>query len=95
MLPVALVGAYGIINQYCLKMIGGPIGGLIADKILKSPSKYLFYTFCISTLALVALILLPHESMPVYLGMVCTLGFGAIVLRNEPCFCPDWGSENR
>ena len=44
LLPVALVGAYGIINQYCLKMVGGPIGGLIADKILKSPSKYLFYT---------------------------------------------------
>ena len=58
LLPVALVGAYGIINQYCLKMVGGPIGGLIADKILKSPSKYLFYTFCASTVALVALILL-------------------------------------
>ena len=57
LLPVALVGAYGIINQYCLKMVGGPIGGLIADKILKSPSKYLFYTFCVSTVALVALIL--------------------------------------
>lgn len=67
-------------------MIGGPIGGLIADKILKSPSKYLFYTFCISTLALVALILLPHESMPVYLGMVCTLGFGAIVFTQRAVF---------
>lgn len=55
LLPVALVGAYGIINQYCLKMVGGPIGGLIADKILKSPSKYLFYTFCASTVALVGL----------------------------------------
>ncbi len=35
LLPVALVGAYGMINQYCLKMIGGPIGGMILDKILK------------------------------------------------------------
>lgn len=68
LLPVALVGAYGIINQYCLKMIGGPIGGMISDKILKSPSKYLCYTFIISTAALVLLIMLPHESMPVYLG---------------------------
>jgi hypothetical protein len=33
-------------------MVGGPIGGLIADKILKSPSKYLFYTFCASTVAI-------------------------------------------
>ena len=86
LLPVALVGAYGIINQYCLKMVGGPIGGLIADKILKSPSKYLFYTFCASTVALVALILLPHESMPVYLGMICTLGFGAIVFTQRAVF---------
>lgn len=61
-------GAYGIINQYCLKMIGGPIGGMISDKILKSPSKYLCYTFIISTAALVLLIALPHESMPVHLG---------------------------
>ena len=50
LLPVALV-AYGIINQYCLKMIGGPIGGTISDKILKSPRQYLCYTFIISTAA--------------------------------------------
>lgn len=25
-LPVALIGAYGIINQYGLKMVGGPVG---------------------------------------------------------------------
>lgn len=79
-------GAYGIINQYCLKMIGGPIGGMISDKILKSPSKYLCYTFIISTAALVLLIMLPHESMPVYLGMACTLGFGAIVFTQRAVF---------
>ncbi len=82
------VGAYGIINQYCLKMIGGPIGGMISEKILKSPSKYLrSHTFIISTAALVLLIMLPHESMPVYLGMACTLGFlGAIVFTQRAVF---------
>ena len=30
-LPVALVGAYGIINQYFLKILGGPAGGFMAD----------------------------------------------------------------
>lgn len=40
-------GAYGIINQYHLKMTG-LIGGMISDKILKSPSKYLCYTFITS-----------------------------------------------
>lgn len=85
-LPIALVGAYGIINQYCLKMVGGPIGGLIADKVLKSPSKYLFYTFIISAIMLVVLILLPHKHMSVYLGMVCTLLFGAVVFTQRAVF---------
>ncbi|HEY3591380.1 MAG TPA: MFS transporter, partial [Buttiauxella sp.] len=85
-LPIALVGAYGIVNQYCLKMVGGPIGGVIADKVLKSPSKYLFYTFIISALALVALIILPHEQMPVYLGMACTLIFGAVIFTQRAVF---------
>ncbi len=60
---------------------------MISDKILKSPSKYLCYTFIISTAALVLLIMLPHESMPVYLGMACTLGFGAIVFTQRAVFC--------
>ncbi|AHG18543.2 membrane protein [Chania multitudinisentens RB-25] len=85
-LPIALVGAYGIINQYCLKMVGGPIGGLISDKVLKSPSKYLFYTFIISVVLLLVLIILPHEQMPVYLGMVCTLVFGAVIFTQRAVF---------
>ncbi|MEY1634915.1 MFS transporter [Morganella morganii] len=93
-LPVALVGIYGILNQYCLKMVGGPIGGLIADKILKSPTKYLFYTFIISVIVLVTFIFLPHESMPVYLGMVCTLGFGTIVFTQRAIFFAPIGEAN-
>lgn len=93
-LPIALVGIYGVINQYCLKMVGGPIGGLIADKILKSPTKYLFYTFIISVIVLVTFIFLPHESMPVYLGMVCTLGFGTIVFTQRAIFFAPIGEAN-
>ena len=36
--PAALVGVYGIINQYGLKMFGGPIGGVLADKVFHSPT---------------------------------------------------------
>lgn len=85
-LPVALVGAYGIINQYCLKMVGGPIGGIIADKVLKSPSRYLCYSFMVSTGMLCLLIVLPHEHMSVYLGMACTLGFGTVVFTQRAVF---------
>ncbi|WP_016594260.1 MFS transporter, partial [Yersinia pestis] len=76
-LPVALIGAYGIINQYGLKMVGGPVGGFLADKVAKSPTVYLKWTFLISAIAMILFIQLPHDSMNVYLGMMATLGFGA------------------
>ncbi|EHE7525219.1 MFS transporter [Salmonella enterica subsp. enterica serovar Isangi] len=85
-LPVALVGAYGIINQYGLKMVGGPVGGFLADKIAHSPVIYLKWTFLISALAMLLFIQLPHDSMNVYLGMAATLGFGAIIFSQRAIF---------
>lgn len=85
-LPVALIGAYGIINQYGLKMVGGPIGGFLADKVFKSPTVYLKWTFLISAIAMMIFIMLPHESMNVYLGMTATLGFGAIIFSQRAIF---------
>ncbi|WP_170107688.1 MFS transporter [Photobacterium lipolyticum] len=85
-LPVALVGAYGIVNQYALKMVGGPIGGFLADKVVKSPTVYLKWTFLISAIAIFIFIQLPHDSMNVYLGMAATLGFGAIIFSQRAIF---------
>ncbi|MFC0308712.1 MFS transporter [Gallibacterium trehalosifermentans] len=85
-LPVALVGAYGIINQYGLKMVGGPIGGFLSDKVFKSPLKYLQVAFVISVISMLLFIQLPHESMNVYLGMTATLGFGAIIFTQRAVF---------
>ncbi|ELW5745856.1 MFS transporter [Salmonella enterica] len=85
-LPVVLVGAYGIINQYGLKMVGGPVGGFLADKIAHSPVIYLKWTFLISAIAMLLFIQLPHDSMNVYLGMAATLGFGAIIFSQRAIF---------
>ncbi len=85
-LPVALVGAYGIINQYGLKMVGGPVGGYLADKISHSPVIYLKWTFLISAVAMLLFIQLPHDSMNIYLGMTATLGFGAIIFSQRAIF---------
>lgn len=85
-LPVALIGAYGIINQYGLKMVGGPVGGFLADKVAKSPTVYLKWTFLISAIAMILFIQLPHDSMNVYLGMMATLGFGAIIFSQRAIF---------
>ncbi|NLY21161.1 MAG: MFS transporter [Tissierellia bacterium] len=85
-LPVTLVGAYGIINQYGLKMVGGPLGGYIADKKLKSSAKYLRLGSLISAIAMIVIIFLPHEKMNIYLGMAITLLFGAIIFTMRAVF---------
>ena len=85
-LPIALIGAYGIINQYALKMIGSPLGGFLADKVAKSPTIYLKWTFLLSAIAMAIFIMLPHDSMNVYLGMTATLGFGAIIFSQRAIF---------
>lgn len=85
-MPVALVGAYGIINQYGLKMVGGPLGGFLADKTFKSPSKYLRLAFVLSIIGMIIFIFLPHETMNVYVGMVFTLAYGAIIFTQRAVF---------
>lgn len=85
-LPIALVGAYGIINQYALKMVGGPVGGFLSDKVFKSPTKFLQFTSLLAAVAMGVFMFLPHETMNVYLGMAATLGFGAIIFSQRAIF---------
>ncbi|SUC04733.1 MFS family transporter [Proteus mirabilis] len=67
-------------------MIGGPLGGFLADKVAKSPTIYLKWTFLLSAIAMAIFIMLPHDSMNVYLGMTATLGFGAIIFSQRAIF---------
>ncbi|MGG7079283.1 MFS transporter [Clostridium sardiniense] len=85
-LPAVLVGAYGIINQYALKMLGGPIGGYISDKVLHSATKYLKYVFAIVGIALAIFAFMPHGNMHVYFGMAMTLSIGACVFSMRAIF---------
>lgn len=85
-LPVVLIGAYGIINQYALKMLGGPIGGFITDKVLHSPTRFLRIVFAITGVALIVFALLPHSSINVYVGVVATLSIGACVFSMRAVF---------
>ena len=89
-LPVALVGAYGVINQYGLKMVGGPIGGYLADKKFHSPAKYLRAAFIGCIVVLVVMILAPHNSLNVYMGMAMTLTFGAIIFSMKAHILHQW-----
>lgn len=85
-IPVTLIGAYGIINQYGLKTVGGPVGGLLVDKKFKSATKFLRVALIVAAIAMFGFILLPHETMNVYVGMACTLGFGAIIFSMRAVF---------
>ena len=85
-LPAVLVGAYGIINQYALKMLGGPVGGFISDKVLHSATKYLRIVFVIVAAALAAFAFMPHANMNVYFGMAMTLSIGACVFSMRAVF---------
>src|SRR5699024_4096068 len=78
-LPMTLVGGYGIINQYGLKMLGGPIGGFVADKVTHSAIKYLRIVFVITAVVLLVFNFLPHQQMGVVVGMAFTLSIGALV----------------
>lgn len=85
-LPLALVSIYGIINAYGLKIVGGPLGGIIADKKLKSSSRYLKYAFALVVIILGSFLFLPHQSMNVYVGMAMTLFVGVIIFSQRAIF---------
>lgn len=85
-LPAVLIGAYGIINQYGLKMLGGPVGGYLSDKVFRSATRYLQVVFVITGAALALFAFLPHSSMNVYFGMAMTLSIGACVFSMRAIF---------
>ena len=85
-LPTALVGAYGIINQYGLKILGGPAGGFLADKVFKSASRYLRWAF-LGLIPIAAVILLlptsPGSRVP---AMIALLLFALIIFSMRGVF---------
>lgn len=85
-LPATLVGVYGIINQYGLKMLGGPIGGFITDKVLHSATKYLRICFVIVAGILAVFACLPHQALGIVIGMAITLTISAFVFSMRAIF---------
>ena len=77
---------YGIINQYALKMLGGPVGGFITDKVFHSATKYLRICFVIVAGILIVFACLPHKSMGIVLGMIITLTISAFVFSMRAIF---------
>ena len=80
------MGVYGIINQYGLKMLGDPVGGVITDKVLHSATKYLQIVFVIVAAILAVYAFLPHQNMSIILGMAITLTISACIFSMRAIF---------
>lgn len=85
-LPVALVGAYGIINQYFLKVLGGPTGGFLADKKFRSASRYIRWAFLALLPVMAVIFALPKGPGYIFPAMAATLSFAFIVFSMRGVF---------
>lgn len=85
-LPIALASAYGIINQYALKMVGGPIGGFISDKVTHSAAKFINIMFMLTAVSLGTFVFLPHGSMNIYVTMSIALMISAFIFCMRAIF---------
>ena len=77
-ISTVLASAYGIINSYVLKMVGGPIGGFVSDKVLHSPAKFIQLMFIPVAGILVILMMLP-AGVSVYVAMIVALLISACI----------------
>jgi len=77
-LPITLISVYGVLNQYALKLVGGPSAGILADKVFKSPLKTMKVAFIGAIVGLIILIVVPHSGS-FYVGMILTLGMGSFI----------------
>lgn len=85
-LPVALVGVFGIINQYGLKIAGGPLGGYLADKKVGSASRYLGLAFFALIPVMAIIILMPQGDAFRIVAMAACLLFSLIVFTMRGVF---------
>lgn len=75
---VVLIGVYSMINQYGIKMLAGPLGGYLADKKFKSPSRYFRFSFTSIIFIMIFMIALPHKELSVNIGFIFVIVFAAL-----------------
>ena len=73
-----LVGVYGMINQYGIKMLAGPLGGYLADKKFKSPSRYFKFTFISIIFTMGFMLIFSNGEFNVNVGFTLIIMFAAL-----------------
>ena len=77
-----LIGVYGIINQYGLKMVGG----LLSDKLFHSPTKYPRIGYLITAVVLIAFTWMPYQTFGIWAGIIISLAISACVYSMRAVF---------
>ena len=85
-MSVGMAGVYGIVNQYALKILGGPIGGYLADRRFGSATRFMRVAFLVLVPAMLLVLVLPQGSQWVGVGMVATLAFSLVVFSMRGVF---------
>ena len=74
-----LIGVYGMLNQYGIKMMAGPFGGYLADKKFKSPSKYFRFSFISIIFIMIFMIIFSKGMLSINVGFILIIAFAALV----------------
>lgn len=88
--PAVIASAYGIINAYFLKFVGGPSGGVIVDK-LKNPAKYIKLCFAVLIALLAVIIGFTYVMPPVMVMVIILLAFATILYSMRGTFWSPMG----
>ncbi len=87
--PVFIVSVVGLIRTYGIGLIAGPVAGILADKVFKSPSRSILVFFAAAAVVLGAFLILPRDAGMVIAvaALVVVLGFvtyGAFSIGSSP-----------
>lgn len=74
-----LIGGYGLINQYGIKMLAGPLGGYLSDKKFKSTSKFFRFSFTSIIFIMIPMIVLSNKELNMGIGFTLVIIFSALV----------------
>lgn len=76
---ILIIGAFGMINQYGIKMLAGPIGGYLADKKFKSTSKYFRFCFISVIVCTLLMIILSDKKFSIVVAFIFVIVFSTLV----------------
>jgi MFS family permease len=67
--PAVLLGAVGVVRTYVFQIVGGPVGGVLADRWTRSSPAFLRWAFVVAAGSAVGFLVLPHDPALVWVAV--------------------------